>query len=137
MKIRTLAIKIADLLLVADVGSQDWINVVELRKCWYAFIGLILFGFVCVVIIETTPLHGFWLVSESATLIFRISALIQSLCFAALMMLFTYFYYRHSIERNNKIYFENITFFYLFTTAAFFMCYNCYHSLFPESLLIS
>jgi len=109
------------MVLSADEGSKDWVNVGPLRRSWYWLLGLAI----------ASAITGFigtqffvFESSEIAALVLRIF-LIASL-FGAIAANFTmcWLYYKYVLKHTVELALSNILFFYLVATMTFGACYN-------------
>jgi hypothetical protein len=122
--------KVADLVLLSDEASKEWVKEDSIRRTWYALCGLLLvtvFGEFL-----TGPFEPNLETSVNATLIYRVSNLgLFSLALITAVTLAVN-YYRFCIVKHVKILFDNIIFFYITITALFGIVYHFLYMISPK-----
>jgi hypothetical protein len=88
MKTKTLLLRIADLLLISDEASKDWVNVPRIRRSWYAFCVLWCLYLVTIIFrngLLTDVLNS----SESVTFYYRLLLFLIFLALQTVMIIMT------------------------------------------------
>lgn len=122
---------LADLLLVADESTRDWINVPALRRPWYAFCALAL-AFAGISI-------GIGILREvvdqsEATVLFTRVLKISILAFSTIVLIqLTVTYFKFVLEKHAAIRIENVVFFYSMSVILFGLIYASLWLIFPST----
>ena len=112
---------LANLLLVADEGTKDWVNVPALRRLWYAFCALMLalVGMSLGVMLIKEVLNQ----SEATVLSVRVILLCIFASLIGVLIKLTISYFKFVLGRRAAITLENVGFFYITSVLLFGMLY--------------
>lgn len=131
MKTNEFILKIADLFLLSDEETADWVKIKRLRQAWYSFFFLSIFVsiFHNLIIPFGDLMHN----SARLTLIYRMTFSVLDCLVILSLISMTISYFRHVISKNHPIYLWNILCFYIFQVIFFGVLYKQIYFLIPDS----
>lgn len=122
MKRKGLFLSIADLILLSEKGTADWVDVPSLRRLWYTF-----FAFLGLLITYVWILNPMLLSladnSESFTLFSRIAVLCLGILLTSLSLLTSVEYFKYVLSKNVSIKLSNVFVFYIYSVIFFGLIY--------------
>jgi hypothetical protein len=99
MKTKQFFLKVANLFLMADERTADWVQIPILRRAWYCFFFCILLIVFAQILLLSLPIET----SSTATLIYRCISLIFIAIMSATLVVMTYCYLRHVVSKNYPV----------------------------------
>jgi hypothetical protein len=121
--------QLAELLLVSDESTKDWLSHGPLLRVWYGFCGVFL-G-LCLLAFSRLPLQPLLAASAHATLAYRLFVLAGVVLFEALLFLLAFNYYTMAVSQKVAIRLDNVFWFYFLSVVIFGSIYVCVYHICP------